>query len=103
VIRVLVAEDMRILRDTPVAVLNLEDDIDVVAEVADGDAIVPAVVAERPDVAVVDIDLPGTDGLAAAAALHDRRLCQRRGRPHRAALRSRLGVAGEADRGRRAS
>ena len=70
-IRVLVAEDMRILRDTLVAVLNLEDDIDVVAEVADGQAMVPAAVADRPDVAVVDIDLPGTDGLTAAAALHE--------------------------------
>ena len=72
VIRVLVAEDMRILRDTLVAVLNLEDDIDVVAQVADGEAIVPAVVADRPDVAVVDIDLPGADGLSAAAVLHER-------------------------------
>jgi two-component system, NarL family, response regulator DesR len=71
VIRVLVAEDMRILRDTLVAVLNLEADIDVVTQVADGGAIVPAVQAERPDVALVDIDLPGTDGLAAAAALHE--------------------------------
>ena len=70
-IRVLVAEDMRILRDTLVAVLNLEDDIDVVAEVSDGQAIVPVAVADRPDVAVVDIDLPGTDGLTAAAALHE--------------------------------
>ncbi len=70
-IRVLVAEDMRILRDTLVAVLNLEDDIDVVAQVADGQAIVPAVVADRPDVAVVDIDLPGADGLTAAALLHE--------------------------------
>jgi two-component system, NarL family, response regulator DesR len=72
VIRVLVAEDMRILRDTLVAVLNLEDDIDVVAEVASGDQIVPAATAGPPDVAVLDIDLPGTDGLAAAAALHER-------------------------------
>jgi len=72
VIRVLVAEDMRILRETLVAVLNLEDDIDVVAEVSDGDAIVPAVVAHRPDVALVDIDLPGTEGLTAAALLRER-------------------------------
>ena len=70
VIRVLVAEDMRILRDTIVAVLNLEDDIEVVAAVTDGQAIVPAVIGQRPDVAVVDIDLPGTDGLTAAARLH---------------------------------
>jgi two-component system response regulator DesR len=71
VIRVLVAEDMRILRDTLVAVLNLEDDIDVVAEVASGDQIVPRAVADRPDVAVLDIDLPACDGLAAAAALRE--------------------------------
>jgi two-component system response regulator DesR len=71
VIRVLVAEDMRILRDTLVALLCLEDDIDVVAEVCDGEAIVPAAVASQPDVAVVDIDLPGTDGLTAAAKLRE--------------------------------
>lgn len=64
------AEDMRILRDTLVAVLNLEDDIEVVGAVTDGDAIVPAVAESRPDVAVVDIDLPGTDGLTAATRLH---------------------------------
>jgi two-component system, NarL family, response regulator DesR len=69
VIRVLVAEDMRILRDTLVALLRLEDDIDVVAEVGDGEAIGPAAAASQPDVAVVDIDLPGTDGLTAAAKL----------------------------------
>jgi two-component system, NarL family, response regulator DesR len=71
VIRVLVAEDMRILADTLVAVLNLEDDIEVAAEVSDGDAMVPAALESRPDVAVVDIDLPGTDGLTAAAQLHE--------------------------------
>lgn len=69
-IRVLVAEDMQILRDTLVALLGLEEDIDVVAEVSDGGSVVPAAVAVRPDVAVVDIDLPGTDGLTAAAQLH---------------------------------
>jgi two-component system, NarL family, response regulator DesR len=71
VIRVLVAEDMRILRETLVAVLSLEDGIEVVAEVSDGEAVVPAAVAARPDVAVVDIALPGTDGLTAAARLHE--------------------------------
>ncbi|MFY9864348.1 MAG: response regulator, partial [Trebonia sp.] len=71
-IRVLVAEDMRILRDTLVSVLNLEEDIKVVAQVAAGPAIVPAARAERPDVAMLDIDLPGLDGLTAAAELHER-------------------------------
>jgi two-component system, NarL family, response regulator DesR len=71
VIRVLLAEDMRILRDTLAAVLGLEADIEVVAQVADGNAIVPAALARRPDVAVVDIDLPGADGLDAAARLRE--------------------------------
>jgi two-component system response regulator DesR len=71
-IRVLVAEDMRILRDTLVSVLNLEEDIEVVAQVATGEGIVPAAVAERPDLVVLDIDMPGIDGLTAAAQLHER-------------------------------
>jgi two-component system response regulator DesR len=70
-IRVLLAEDMQILRDTLSALLGLEDDIDVVANVSDGLSIVPAAVEHRPDVAVVDIDLPGTDGITAAAELRD--------------------------------
>jgi two-component system response regulator DesR len=69
-IRVLVAEDMRILRDLLVSMLNLEDDITVVAQVADGAGVVPAALAERPDLAVLDIDMPEVDGLTAAAELH---------------------------------
>jgi two-component system, NarL family, response regulator DesR len=72
VIRVLVAEDMRILADTLAAVLNLGEGIEVVAQVADGEQIVPAALTHAPDVAVIDIDLPGTDGLTAAAQLRDR-------------------------------
>lgn len=59
------------VRGALVALLDLEPDIDVVAEVADGNDIVPRALALRPDVAVIDIDLPGTDGLTAAAALRD--------------------------------
>jgi two-component system response regulator DesR len=70
-IRVLLAEDMRILADTLAAVLSLEDDIEVVARVSDGTAVVPAAVGVQPDVAVVDIDMPGTDGVSAAAALRE--------------------------------
>jgi two-component system response regulator DesR len=69
-IRVMVAEDMRILRDTLVATLELEDDIKVVAQAASGDMIVPQALEHRPDVAVIDIDLPVIDGLSAAADLH---------------------------------
>jgi two-component system, NarL family, response regulator DesR len=71
-VRVLVAEDMQILRDTLVAVLGLEDDLDVVGEVSTGDGVVSAALALRPDVAIVDIDLPGTDGLTVAASLRER-------------------------------
>lgn len=71
-IRVLVAEDMRILRDTLVAVLSLEDDIEVVADVASGNAIIPAPLAAPPDVAVIDIDVPGTDGITAAKQLREK-------------------------------
>ncbi|MEU6743626.1 response regulator transcription factor [Streptosporangium sandarakinum] len=69
-IRILIAEDMRILRETLIALLELEDDLEVVAELASGDRIVPTALRHRPDVAVIDIDLPGTDGLSAAAELH---------------------------------
>jgi two-component system response regulator DesR len=69
-IRILVAEDMRILRDTLVAVLNLEDDMEVVAEVVSGDGIVAEALRCGPDVAVLDIELPVVDGLTAAAELH---------------------------------
>jgi two-component system response regulator DesR len=67
--RVLVAEDVDDYRDTLVAILDLEDDLDVVAELASGDHIVPAALEHHPDVALLDIDLPGTDGLTAAAEL----------------------------------
>jgi two-component system, NarL family, response regulator DesR len=72
VIRILIAEDVRILRDTLVAVLRLEDDFEVVAATASGDQIVPTALQHRPDVAILDIDLPGVDGLTAAAELHQR-------------------------------
>jgi len=68
-IRVLIAEDSGILLDTLVAVLDLEDDIEVVARIATGLEIVPAVAASGPDVAVLDLDLPGLDGISAAVEL----------------------------------
>jgi two-component system response regulator DesR len=71
-IRVLVAEDMRILRDTLVAVLSLEEDIHVVGSVTNARAVLPAVLVERPDVAIVDIDLPDGDGITAADELRER-------------------------------
>ncbi|OXM59389.1 response regulator transcription factor [Amycolatopsis vastitatis] len=70
-IRVLVAEDMHIVRGALVALLRLEPDIEVVAEVASGLEILPTARRTAADVAVIDIDLPGKDGLTAAGELHE--------------------------------
>ena len=51
------------------ALLELETDIEVVAEVGRGDAVVPAATETRPDVALLDIEMPGGDGIEAARAL----------------------------------
>jgi two-component system, NarL family, response regulator DesR len=72
VIRVLIAEDMHMIRGALVALLSLEADMQVVAELERGDQIVETALAARPDVAVLDIDLPGLDGLTAAGQLHER-------------------------------
>jgi len=69
VIRVLVAEDQGMMRGALVQLLDLEDDLEIVAQVARGDEIVPAALDARPDIAVVDIELPGTDGIEAARLL----------------------------------
>ncbi len=68
-IRVLVAEDVAVVRETLVALLGLEPDIEVAAALASGDQIVPSAMRHRPDVALLDIGLPGIDGLTAAAQL----------------------------------
>jgi len=72
VIKVLVAEDARQVRETLVALLGLEDDIEVAAALPSGDQVVPAALEHRPDVALLDIGLPGTDGITAAAELATR-------------------------------
>jgi two-component system response regulator DesR len=69
VIRVLLAEDQSMVRGALAALLALEGDVEIVAEVARGDEVVPAAVESKPDVALLDIEMPGIDGLEAAAAL----------------------------------
>jgi two-component system, NarL family, response regulator DesR len=68
-IRVLLAEDQTMVRGALAALLALEEDIEVVAEAARGDEVVPAALDAAPDVALLDIEMPGGDGLSAAAAL----------------------------------
>src|SRR3954454_1900303 len=69
-IRVLLAEDVRMLREALVGVLGLADDLEVVGAVEAGDTIVATALRTRPDVAVIDIELPGLDGISAAVQLH---------------------------------
>jgi two-component system, NarL family, response regulator DesR len=72
-IRVLLAEDQVMIREALAALLSFEDDIEVVAQVGRGDEVTGAAKDTKPDVALLDIEMPGADGLTAAAAL--RRAC----------------------------
>jgi two-component system, NarL family, response regulator DesR len=69
VIRVLLAEDQAMVRGALAALLGLESDIEIVAQVSRGEEVVPTALATRPDVALLDIEMPGGDGLTAAAQL----------------------------------
>ncbi len=68
-IRVLLAEDQAMVRGALSALLSREQDIEVVAEVARGDEVVEVALSAQPDVALLDIEMPGGDGLTAAHAL----------------------------------
>jgi two-component system, NarL family, response regulator DesR len=68
-IRILLADDEELIRTAIAALLDLEADLEVVAQAGDGRAAVDAAVAHRPDVAVVDLEMPKLDGLAVAAEL----------------------------------
>ncbi len=74
-IRVLLAEDQSMVREALAALLGLEDDIDVVAQVSRGDEVLAAARDHRVDVALLDIEMPGISGIEAAARL-------RTGLPH---------------------
>ncbi|MBL7490400.1 response regulator transcription factor [Frankia sp. AgB1.9] len=68
-IRVLLADDQHLVRGALAALLSLEDDIEVVGQVSRGDEVVAAVLTATPDVVLMDVEMPGIDGLAAAAAV----------------------------------
>ncbi|AUH41503.1 response regulator transcription factor [Streptomyces sp. CMB-StM0423] len=68
-IRVLLADDEHLIRGALAALLALEDDLTVVAEAAGGDEALAMARAHRPDVAVLDLQMPGLDGVAVAASL----------------------------------
>ena len=71
-VRLLLAEDQVMIREALAALLSFEGDIEVVAQVGRGDEVLKAAEATKPDVAVLDIEMPGMDGLTAAAELKKR-------------------------------
>ncbi|MGZ4652430.1 response regulator [Oryzihumus sp.] len=70
-IRLLLADDQALVRGALAALLDLEPDLSVVAEVASGDEVVGAAQEHRPDVALLDVEMPGMDGIAATQALRE--------------------------------
>lgn len=68
-IRVLIADDQHLVRGALAALLNLEADIKVVAECADGDEVAPALDTAHADIALLDVQMPRQDGLRTAAEL----------------------------------
>ena len=71
-VRVLLAEDQAMVRGALSALLSLEEDIEIVAEASRGDEVPSAALDVLPDVALLDIEMPGGDGLEAAAVLRER-------------------------------
>ena len=76
-IRLLLADDQALVRGALAALLGLEPDLEVVAEVGSGDEVVAAVREHHPDVALLDVEMPGLDGIEATAA--SRRVPRRSG------------------------
>ncbi len=76
-VRLLLADDQTLVRSALAALLELEEDFEVVAQAGRGDEVVAAALAAQPHVALLDIEMPGLDGLAAAAALtHEMPSCR---------------------------
>jgi two-component system response regulator DesR len=100
VIRVLLADDQALVRGALAAMLGLEPDIEVVAEVGSGDEVLDAARRTAADVALLDVQMPGLDGLAAAAQLRDTLpgcrviVCTTFGRPGYLARAMAAGAAG---------
>jgi len=72
VIRLVLADDQALVRGAIAALLGLEPDLEVVAEVGSGDAAVEAVLQHSPDVALLDVEMPGLDGIEAARVIRER-------------------------------
>lgn len=82
-IRVVVADDQPLVRAGISMLVNAEDDIDVVAEAVDGQDALVKIRAQRPDVVLMDVRMPGTDGVAATRTVIDEGLTAQSGQPIR--------------------
>jgi YesN/AraC family two-component response regulator len=71
-IRVLIADDQRVVRDGLSMLVALIDDVEVVGTACDGAEAVRLAVAHQPDVIMMDLRMPGTDGITATADLRER-------------------------------
>lgn len=69
--RILIADDQALIRGAFAVLLGLETDFEVVAQVGAGDHVVPEALRTRAEVALLDVQMPGMDGLAAASSLRD--------------------------------
>jgi two-component system response regulator DesR len=69
-IRIVIADDQALVRGALAALLNLESDLSVVGEVGRGDEVLGVVAETKPDVVLLDVEMPGLDGISAAARLH---------------------------------
>lgn len=70
-IRVLLADDQAMVRGALAALLRLERDLEIVAQVGNGAEVLPAVLEHRPDVALLDVEMPDLDGISATAQIRE--------------------------------
>ena len=96
-IRVLLADDQQLIREALAALLGLEVDLQIVGQVGSGDEVLGAVALLKPDVVLLDVQMPGTllaDGIEAAAALRDAGALSESGEPVRTLIVTTFGRPG---------
>ena len=96
-IKIMLADDQQLVREALAALLGLEHDIEVVAQVGGGDKVIPAINRYHPDVVLLDIEMPGSElssGIDVAAAIRDAKLVTLTGEPVRSLIVTTFGRPG---------
>ena len=96
-IKIMLADDQQLVREALAALLGLENDIEVVAQVGGGDEVIPAINRYHPDVVLLDIEMPGSElssGIDVAAAIRDAKLVTLTGDPVRSLIVTTFGRPG---------